>query len=69
MAHSRGGHIGDLPLPSPPPHPAKKLNDVVFPNVHPPPMAKQPQNLGGIFDIVVGAFCEHNDQRPVRRVL
>jgi hypothetical protein len=36
---------------------------VVFPNVHPPPMATQLQNLGGVSAIVVGApFCEHNDQ-------
>jgi hypothetical protein len=44
---------------------AKKLDDVMFPNVQPPPMAKQLQNLGGasaIHAIVVGAFCEHNDQ-------
>jgi hypothetical protein len=36
---------------------AKKLDgdDVVFPNV-------QLQNLGGASAIVVGAFCEHNDQ-------
>ena len=42
---------------------AKKLDDVVFPNVQPPPMATQLQNLGGVSAIVVGAFCEHNDQR------
>ena len=41
---------------------AKKLDDVVFPNVQPPPMATQLQNLGGVSAIVVGAFCEHNDQ-------
>jgi hypothetical protein len=41
---------------------AKKLDDVMFPNVQPPPMAKQLQNLGGASTIVVGAFCEHNDQ-------
>ena len=41
---------------------AKKLDDVVFPNVQPPPMATQLQNLGGASAIVVGAFCEHNDQ-------
>jgi hypothetical protein len=41
---------------------AKKLDDVVFPNVQPPPMAMQLQNLGGASAIVVGAFCEHNDQ-------
>jgi hypothetical protein len=41
---------------------AKKLADVVFPNVQPPPMATQLQNLGGVSAIVVGAFCEHNDQ-------
>jgi hypothetical protein len=35
---------------------------VVFPNVQPPPMATQLQNLGGFSAIVVGAFCEHNDQ-------
>jgi hypothetical protein len=40
------------------------LNDVVFPNVHPSPMAKSQklQNLGGVSAIVVGAFCQHNDQ-------
>jgi hypothetical protein len=27
---------------------AKKLDDVVFPNVHPPPMATQLQNLGRV---------------------
>jgi hypothetical protein len=42
---------------------AKKLDDVVFPNVQPPPMATQLQNLGGVSAIVVGAFCEHNDHR------
>jgi hypothetical protein len=41
---------------------AKKLDDVVFPNVQSPPMATQLQNLGGVSAIVVGAFCEHNDQ-------
>jgi hypothetical protein len=42
---------------------AKKLDDVAFPNnVQPPPMATQLQNLGGVSAIVVGAFCEHNDQ-------
>jgi hypothetical protein len=42
---------------------AKKLDDVVFPNVQPPPMATQLQNLGGVSAIVVGAFFyEHNDQ-------
>jgi hypothetical protein len=41
----------------------KKLDDVVFPNVQPPPMATQLQNLEGVASaIVVGAFCEHNDQ-------
>jgi hypothetical protein len=44
---------------------AKKLADVVFPNVQPPPMATQLQNLGGVSDIVVGAFCEHNDRSTV----
>jgi hypothetical protein len=37
---------------------AKKLDDVVFPNVQPPPMVTQLQNLGGASAIVVGAFCE-----------
>jgi len=37
---------------------AKKLDDVVFPNVQPPPMATQLQNLGGASAIVVGAFCD-----------
>jgi hypothetical protein len=41
---------------------AKKLDHVVFPNVQPPPMAMQLQSLGGVSAIVVGAFCEHNDQ-------
>ena len=41
---------------------AKKLDDVVFPNVQPPPMATQLQNLGRVSAVVVGAFCEHNDQ-------
>jgi hypothetical protein len=36
---------------------AKKLDDVVFPNVQPPPMATQLQKLGGVSDIVVGAFA------------
>jgi acetyl-CoA acetyltransferase len=36
---------------------AKKLDDVVFPDVQPPPMATQLQNLGGVSAIVVGAFC------------
>jgi hypothetical protein len=27
---------------------AKKLDDVVFPNVQPPPMVTQLQNLGGV---------------------
>jgi hypothetical protein len=40
---------------------AKKL-EVVFPNAQPPPMTTQLQNLGGVSDIAVGAFCEHNDQ-------
>jgi hypothetical protein len=40
---------------------AKKLDDVVFPNAQPPPMATELQNLGGVSAIVVGAFCEHND--------
>jgi hypothetical protein len=31
----------------------------VFPNVQPPPMATQLQNLGGASAIVVGVFCEH----------
>jgi hypothetical protein len=35
---------------------------VVFPNVHPLPMATQLQNLGGISAIVVGAFCENSDR-------
>jgi hypothetical protein len=39
-----------------------KLDDAMFPDVHPPPMATQLQNLGGVSAIVVGAFCEHNDQ-------
>jgi hypothetical protein len=34
----------------------------VFPNVQPPPMATQLQNLSGVSAIVVGASCEHNDQ-------
>jgi hypothetical protein len=42
---------------------AKKLDDVVFPNVQPPPMATrtaaEPEKVSAI---VVGAFCEHNDQ-------
>jgi hypothetical protein len=41
---------------------AKKLDDVVFPNAQPPPMATQLQNLGGVSAIVVGVFYEHNDQ-------
>jgi hypothetical protein len=41
---------------------ARKLDEVVFPDVHPPPMTTQLQNLGGISAIVVGVFCEHNDQ-------
>jgi hypothetical protein len=41
---------------------AKKLDDVVFPNVQPPPMATQLQNLGGASAIVVGALggCIHS---------
>jgi hypothetical protein len=42
---------------------AKKLDDVVFPNVQPPPMATQLQDLGGASAIVVGAFCERTTTR------
>jgi hypothetical protein len=42
---------------------AKKLDDVVFPNMHPSPMAMQLQNLGGVSNIVVGAFSASTTTR------
>jgi hypothetical protein len=49
---------------------AKKLDDVVFTNVHPPPMATQPHNLGRVSAIAVGASTttsRSNDVSPVHK--